>query len=277
MAALYLRGLPRSGHPPRSAWRQIESVFRLKDPSLTQLSRALAESGHWYEATVLNEPGLLAAAEKLVTAGRVLTVFDPAYPHAWVRELGAAAPPALWQAGQAPAARDWCTVVGSRAVSGAAAAFARAAALSVCALGGAVLSGGAEGVDRIAVRAAACAIEIWPCGLESDPRRVPSSVAWVLSAAAPREEFTPAFAFERNAMLYAGGTRSLVVAARYRQGGSFCGAKDALRRRLGPVFARSCPGEPGLAALIALGAAPLEDPSQFASAEWRSLSPALFG
>ena len=40
---------------------------------------------------------------------------------------------------------------------------------------------------------------------------------------------------ERNALIYAFGRRALVVRPRWRQGGTWHGAVDALRRRLGAL------------------------------------------
>jgi predicted Rossmann fold nucleotide-binding protein DprA/Smf involved in DNA uptake len=69
---------------------------------------------------------------------------------------------------------------------------------------------------------------------------------------------------ERNRLVYAMSDRALVVHGRYREGGTWAGATDALRRGLTNVFVRSCP-EPWAGAMRALGARPVSRAEDFLS------------
>jgi hypothetical protein len=57
-----------------------------------------------------------------------------------------------------------------------------------------------------------------------------------LSLCPPEMGFSTAAAMERNALLYAGGEASLVVASNFRTGGTWVGATSALRQRFGQVY-----------------------------------------
>jgi len=236
----------------------------------------LQESGLWEAAVQLHSGDRWARAIDLVAGGLAVTAEDPAYPEPWRRRAGAS-PAALWRKPGKIAPRaspEYFTIVGSRSISRSVRAFAEAAGATVAASGAVVFSGGAVGVDRAAARSALAsggsAVELIPCGLSC----APASSAEQWSLCAPGEGFSTAAAMERNLLLYAAGCRSLVVHARFREGGSWQGASAALRHRLGPIFVR----EPELGeyetdesmvaafrALCALGAHPLSHPSLFVS------------
>ncbi|MBS1720047.1 MAG: hypothetical protein JST35_06345 [Armatimonadetes bacterium] len=82
-AALYLRGGPASGLvagglPRASGAPEVERALRrhgLAAGELGSVPRVLREAGMWVEAAVLESAGVLAAAEALVLAGRVMTPF----------------------------------------------------------------------------------------------------------------------------------------------------------------------------------------------------------
>jgi len=226
----------------------------------------LTAEGLWLEASLLREASLLARAEALCASGRVLTIDDDRYPERWRRFPFA--PPALWVLGELPPGPP-STIVGRRDLGRAGRAFARQTAAAVAASGGVVVSGGAVGADLEAASGAVAwakadgaeipLIEIVPMGLARWDRRVRGAL---LSVAAPEEGFSTALAMERNALLYAYSVRSLVVGTRFREGGAWMGAAEALRRRSSTVCVWS-DGTPGAAALVSLGAVPLEDPRAF--------------
>jgi predicted Rossmann fold nucleotide-binding protein DprA/Smf involved in DNA uptake len=165
------------------------------------------------------------------------------------------------------------TIVGSRTLSAAAKAYARAAGEAVARGGGFVVSGGALGADRAAAHGASTwtrsqggqvpVLEILPCGIARWERK-PLGAA--LSLAAPDELFSTPLAMERNALLYAFSQRALAVAPRFKEGGTWVGATDALRRRLTSLFVRA-DGSEAAQALQSLGATLLSDPAAFPHAE----------
>lgn len=127
---------------------------------------------------------------------------------------------------------------------------------------------------------------IAPCGLArleeflswGAPSQDPTLAAFLggdvrvafVSAQAPEEGFSRAAAMERNALIYAFGAGAVVAHARYREGGTWHGAIDALRRRHRLVVrapdpdASSTGAPPGFVeasrALIALGAMRADSP-----------------
>jgi hypothetical protein len=65
---------------------------------------------------------------------------------------------------------------------------------------------------------------------------------------------------ERNGLIYAFGRRAVVVRARWKAGGTWHGASDALRRRLAQVYVR--PDDRAGRALVALGAVAASAPAR---------------
>src|SRR5690606_998722 len=89
----------------------------------------------------------------------VVSALDDAYPRRLRQRLGDGAPPLLYVAGDvALLARDSLASVGSRTVDEAGAAVARRAARVAVERGLAVVSGGARGVDQLAM------LEAWESG-----------------------------------------------------------------------------------------------------------------
>jgi hypothetical protein len=74
-------------------------------------------------------------------------------------------------------------------------------------------------------------------GRDSATDCVPRGVT-VLSVCNPEEGFSTAAAMERNALIYAAASRSLVVESRFREGGTWHGATSAMRRRLTAMYHR---------------------------------------
>jgi hypothetical protein len=273
LAALYLEGLPgrprlREG-PASSQWRLVWSVLRREAAPGFDAQEVLSRFGYAAEACVLGVPGLLDTARGLVHGGTVLTAEDPRYPWHHRSTIG---PAALWQGGAFPRdvlarAPGLVAVVGSRRPSPAAREFVDALAREVVRAGLALVSGGAIGCDALAQASAyadgGVVVEILPFGLTWPVgwRYGPSTVT--LSPFAPHEAFSRATAMARNTLIYGAGRLSIVVEPRYREGGSWHGATDALRRRLGPVAVWLGPDEtPSRAtqALLALGAVGLRHP-----------------
>lgn len=281
LAALYLPGSPGAGLA-RRLWPRVADVLARADVPPVRAASELAKAGLAEAAWRLESPGALAFGE--ARAAECLTPAGPRYPRRWLEVLGSGAPPAVWFRGDLPAGPS-VSVVGSRHLDPRARCLARAAGVLAMSEGWSLVSGGAVGADSAAALAALAAggagrvLEVLPFGLAvSEPRLGAGQV----SLSAPDEPFSTGRAMERNALVYAASSWTVVAHARFRQGGTWTGAADALRRRLGGVLVPG--GTLGFgeasAALAALGAA------EFGSVEslawlWRvpppQPQPALFG
>lgn len=259
LAVLYLPGGPRPFEPVRRLWPGVEHVLRADGPSVESLERA----GFRQEGLLLSSRPLRQWAEEQVKAGACLVATDDRYPARWLDVLAHAAPPVFWVAGDMPAG-PFLSVVGSRQVGRADLRFAEEVGRRAAALGFAVASGGATGCDSASVRSAGGrAVEILPRGLRPGDGRVGRCR---LSARPNGEEFTSAAAMERNALIYAIGTHSVVVHARFNKGGTWIGSHTALRRRLCTLLVRMRPNDAASKALVALGGVPLERPDELQGA-----------
>jgi predicted Rossmann fold nucleotide-binding protein DprA/Smf involved in DNA uptake len=260
LGALYARGAPRSLDTPKRAWPEVVRSLRRISATLESAADALRLQGFWAEATVLQTGGLLSWAEAQHSGGHWLTAECPSYPRAWLQSLGDSAPPVLWLEGQMPPA-PFLTIVGSRYVERPVLAFAAGCASTGVNLGRTIVSGGANGCDTAAangcLRSGGNLIEIFPFGLNAPHQRRGTG----LSVCAPDETFTRGSAMERNALLYAISTHSVVAHARFKQGGTWTGATDAHRRKLTQLLVRA-DGSQAAAALQALGALAISSPQE---------------
>lgn len=256
LAALYLRGGPRPIELRRSAWPEVLKALRRCSADLLSASDALRDAGMWAEALVLAEPGLLSWAERKYEKGSVLTPADAEYPCRWVRVLGSGAPPALWKVAEIPPI-PLIGIVGSRHIPRAVARFCTEVARTGVELGFGIVSGRAEGCDRAGAKGAGdTLVEIVPYGLD----HLRGRAGCVLSVCAPDESFSSAAAMERNALIYAAASHTVVGHARFKEGGTWHGAVHAVRNRLSRLLVRRSE-EPGMRALAGLGGAWLDRPS----------------
>lgn len=255
LCALYLPGASSgwaptsgcgSGHRPSAARVHAAAVAALlrQHPSPESWPEVLRRAGFWSEALIIDD----LLARPVSPLPHALLADDDNFPDNWHARLGARVPPAFWVAGDLTVAPDTplVGVVGSRDLSSADESFAEAVGAALAQHGYGVLSGGARGTDRAAVRGAAGTSrrqvprwELLAQGLESPhlPHAGGSGQAsCVLSACAPLAPFTVSAAMERNALIYAGGLATVVVRAHHGGGGTWHGSTGALRRQLGPVF-----------------------------------------
>ena len=208
--------------------------------------------------------------ERLEEEGvRLLSTFDPAFPARLIQRLGTTCPAFLTVAGPV----EWLSagglgVVGSRDASPAAPEVARSAAQVAVDAGVPVVSGLARGIDQEsmagALDAGGAVVGVPAEGLRvagRSPevrRRVHSGELCIASPYAPSMRFTAGNAMGRNKIVYGLADVTLVVCCDNGSGGTWEGAKEAIRRGLGPVAVWSGEGEgPGNAALVALGGAPI--------------------
>lgn len=276
LAALFLPGLPRVAHVPRKRGPLVESVLRRFTPGESELGDCLRENGLWFEAQVLESSQLKDEAARFVSAGIVLSCACPGYPARWRSALGDSAPPAIWCSADFPSGACY-SVVGSRQVPLEGRKYSREAGRAVARAGGVLVSGGASGCDSEAASGAlsegGSVVEILPYGFGAGRiEAIPGKC--FLSVAPWNAGFSAALAMERNALIYAASERSLVAAVRFREGGTWNGAVQAMRRGLSQFFVRDVQA-PGHQALINLGAHRVSSPDEFILSELR-LSPSLF-
>lgn len=128
-----------------------------------------------------------------------------------------------------------------------------------------VVSGGASGVDRLAMDAALGAggqvVGVLAGSILEAARNQATRLAitegrlCLCSPHPPAAGFSAANALGRNKVIYALASATLVVASQEGRGGTWAGAAEALRRRTLAVLAWTGPGATdGNAALVALGA-----------------------
>lgn len=191
---------------------------------------------------------------------------DPDYPMRYKSHLKEKAPPILFGVGERSLLQGGgLAIVGSRNVDAEAEVFTREVA-EWCARGGMpVVSGGARGVDQIAMKAAldagGCVVGVLAEKLlkNSVAREARKAIAddrlLLISPYHPEARFTVGTAMGRNKLIYALADYGLVISADHKKGGTWAGAGEELKRRPGrPVFIRmtgSVP--PGNRKLLELG------------------------
>jgi predicted Rossmann fold nucleotide-binding protein DprA/Smf involved in DNA uptake len=210
--------------------------------------------------------------ERLAEEGiSLLSTFDPAFPARLVQRLGSTCPAFLTVAGPV----EWLSagglgVVGSRNAGPAALAVARSAAQAAVDAGVPVISGLARVIDQESMDGAldggGAVVGVPAEGLRVTARgpevrrRVHSGELCIASPYAPSTRFTAGTAMGRNKIVYGLADITLVVCSENGSGGTWEGAKEALRRGFGPVAVWSGDGAgPGNAALVALGGASITD------------------
>ena len=199
----------------------------------------------------------------------LLSTFDPAFPSRLISRLGTTCPAFLTVAGPV----EWLSagglgVVGSRDASPAGLEVARSAAQVAVDAGLPVVSGLARGIDQESMAGAldggGAVVGVPAEGLRVAARspevrrRVHNGELCIASPYAPAMRFTAGNAMGRNKIVYGLADVTLVVCSDNGSGGTWEGAKEAIRRGFGPVAVWSGDGEgPGNAALVALGGAPI--------------------
>ena len=208
--------------------------------------------------------------ERLGQAGiSTLTPFDEHYPRRFVERLGSAAPALLYAAGAVDLLGEpGVGVVGSRNVSPDGADVAGASAELAARLGLPLVSGGARGVDQIAMNAAfeagGAVVGVLAESLvrklrSPDVRRAIHEGRTIMCTPYnPEAPFSVGNAMGRNRLIYALSALTLVVAGEVGKGGTWSGAVQALKGRFGRVAVWRGPGEgPGNAQLEERGAVPV--------------------
>ena len=200
---------------------------------------------------------------------KTLTVFDEYYPRLWLDRLGAKAPPLVHAAGALELLdTPGLGVVGSRDVSREGGQVAKEVGRFAARRGRPITSGGARGVDQLAMGAALEAggsvvgvlAESLARKLKSpDVRRaVHEGAAVVCTPYSPDAPFSAGNAMGRNKLIYAQAALTVVVASDNGTGGTWSGATEALKHGYGSVAVWRGDGEgPGNESLQQRGAVPV--------------------
>ena len=197
---------------------------------------------------------------------RTLTAFDEHYPQRWPARLGAKAPPLLHAAGALELLdTPGLGVVGSRDVTQEGGEVARGIGRLAARRGLPLTSGGARGVDQLAMSAAFEAggtvvgilAESLSRKLKSpDVRRAVYEGSTVMCTPySPDAPFSAGNAMGRNKLIYAQAALTVVVASDDGSGGTWSGATEALKQGYGTVAVWRGDGEgPGNGPLQERGA-----------------------
>ncbi len=210
--------------------------------------------------------------ERLQHSGiSTLTQFDEHYPSRWIERLGPKAPPLLYAAGAIELFDEaGLAIVGSRDVSPPGAKVATAAAGCLAAHRIPVVSGGARGVDQLAMNAAfdsgGSVVGVLADSLtrklrDPDVRAAVHDERVVMCTPYnPDAGFSAGNAMGRNKLIYSLATVTLVVASDDGKGGTWTGATEALTNGFGRVAVWRGPGEgPGNEGLERRGAVPISE------------------
>ncbi len=194
---------------------------------------------------------------------------DPEYPARYKSHLKERAPPILFGAGERSLLKGGgLAIVGSRNVDAEGEAFARDTAAWCARQGLPVVSGGARGVDRIAMSGAleagglvvgVLADSLLRASVSRESRYALSEGRLLLvSPYHPEAGFSVGNAMGRNKLVYALADYGLVVSASDDRGGTWAGAVEELKRESGrAVFVRMAGAVPkGNRRLIEYGAIP---------------------
>lgn len=256
-------------------WALCQRVDIDQLPGATQASLAewgLDESDtSRIEALLQSASALAVAVDNLEQSGvRVVSALDPEFPAGLRERLRSGCPPVMFMAGDLTIVDEpGLAIVGSRNVDEEGADVARTAATSAVDRGQTVVSGGARGVDQLAMSAAFEAegkvIGVLAEGLakrlrQPDVRQaVRDGRVLMCSPFVPTAGFSVGNAMGRNKVIYALAERALVVASDEGSGGTWAGATEAIKKQITRVAVWRGPGEgPGNEALVREGAASVE-------------------
>lgn len=230
---------------------EAERVARLLS-RLSEIDEALAK---------LSEIGISAISE-----------FDDRYPRRWIQVLGQKRPPLLFAAGNLELlSANSFGIVGSRHVDEAGAEFAAAVSRIMCEQGYAIVSGGAKGVDKIAMQSA---FELGgnSIGFLSDSltkvvktshSELESGRICLATSYSPDAGFSVGNAMGRNKLIFGHSIATLVVSSALESGGTWAGADEALKNKYCRILVRDGDDVPdGNRALKRMGGIPVRDPRE---------------
>lgn len=203
----------------------------------------------------------------------IISRSDEEYPKRYKTHLKDKAPPLLFGAGDRSLLNGGgLAIVGSRNVDQDGEIFTREVAELCAANRMPVVSGGARGVDQIAMGAAleAGGITIGILAENLLKKSVERTARYAISDGRlllispyhPNARFTVGTAMSRNKLIYAMADYGLVVSAEHKKGGTWAGAEEELKREISrPVFVRTGNNVPkGNSKLLDIGAVAWPEP-----------------
>jgi predicted Rossmann fold nucleotide-binding protein DprA/Smf involved in DNA uptake len=262
---------------------------------ISELASVRLDMGERIAALLEGATSFAFALEEAEQSGlRVLTRVGDDYPTILLDRLGRMAPPILYVLGDPDLAKGpGFGVVGSRDVGEEGAMVARRAAMAAAEHGLGLVSGGAKGVDRLAMGAAlqasgkavgVLADSLVRAARDAEVRRsISEGSLCLVTPYKPTAGFTVANAMGRNKLIYALSAATLVVACDREKGGTWSGAVESLRQDISPVLVWTGPGAgDGNRLLVDRGAQPVDDienlfplPRQVSDPSQQSTSPQL--
>ena len=248
--------------------------YLLKEENREALNDAFAPVQPERMKSLLARGAAMALAiEKWTNKGLwVLCRSDQDYPQRLKLHLKRNAPPILYGAGERELlSKGGLAVVGSRNIDADGESFAREVGQCAAESPMQLVSGAARGVDETAMHGAFSAggsvVGVMADGLlraaVSGKYRegIRDGQLVLVSTYNPEAGFNVGNAMGRNKYIYALADYALVVSADYRQGGTWAGAEEELKRESGrPVFVRTGANVPkGNSELVKLGGLPFPD------------------
>lgn len=204
---------------------------------INRISRLLTRSG-----------SMAFELEKLASRGiNIITCADDNYPRIFKDKLGVKCPPLLYYSGNLELVNNKSIgFVGSRSISDFDLDFTKGAVKYFVNQGYQIVSGGAKGVDRTsteyALELGGKAIEILSdsMGKRLKDLEVVNAIRdnrmLVLSERVPQSPFDVGFAMQRNKYIYCSSFLTVVVKSDYNKGGTWAGAKEAIKHKYTSVY-----------------------------------------
>lgn len=206
----------------------------------------------------------------------VVTRAEEHYPQQLINTLGNASPPLFYTAGDVSLCkRATIGFVGSRNIEVADDSYTRDTVGRVVSQGYGIVSGGARGIDSIAVEETIAqggfAIEFVADSLYRKIRSkellqsVEEGRRVLLSMGIPEAKFQSWLALGRNKFIYAQSKATVAVRSDYNKGGTWAGAIEALNKHYCQVCCWNNPSYQGNQALIQQGAVAIDQGMSWAT------------
>jgi len=272
---------------PPTRWHELSDVLiendltpaDLFDPDLDvgRIPGIRSETASSIHELLIDASAATVAAGDLERKGIwTLTIADDDYPRPFVDRLGRNAPPVVFGAGdRSLLSGDGIAIVGSRNVRAEGAEAAQHIAETAVALSRPVVSGGARGVDQLAMNAAYQAggtvIGVLADSLQDRIRNsdilraLDAGTTCLITQQAPSTGFSAGAAMSRNKLVYALSALTVVIATEEGSGGTWAGATEAIKNSNGVVAVWRGDGEgPGNVVLERQGAVPIQSSQELA-------------
>jgi DNA processing protein len=253
----------------QSAFPGFGTLLGLSAEEIRNATSISGELANRIESLLQRTEALQTELERLERHGIwVVTRADEAYPARLTDRLGEVAPAVLCGAGAVTLlGKPGLAVVGSRNVDAAGSALTEWVGFASAQSGLILYSGGARGVDSIAMGAALAAggkaVGVLADSLEKAVRNpqaqatLEAGLLTLVTPYAPAAGFTVGAAMGRNKIIYALADYGLVIASDLEKGGTWSGAVEALKAGRVPLFVvDGITSAPGNAALLEKGARP---------------------